>query len=196
VIKYRSLYYRDMVDLLRQWDPPEFIIKLIPVQCNSPEELQAYFAQCLADGHEGVCFRTFRSPMWKCTSADGRSTFAEQWLVKWKAFHEAEAEIVGVEEEMHNDNAPTVDARGLQVRSSHQGNMCGKNRLGALVCKLPGGTVFKIGTGFTAQQRVNLWLAQVSLVGQLVTFKSQQYGEHEAPRIPIFKAIRNPRDIS
>lgn len=191
----RELRYLDMIDCLERWEAPDFVIKVLPTRCDNPDELTEFFAKCIADGHEGVCLRTGNSPMWKCTSADGRSSLKEQWLVKWKLFHEQEAEIIGVEEEMRNNNPQSLDARGLQVRSSHQDNMVGKGRLGALICRIHG-VEFKIGTGFSAQQRENLWLAQAALPGQFATFKSQSFGAHEAPRIPVFKAIRDPRDIS
>ena len=196
VIRHRTLFYTDMVELLKEWDAPDFVVKVLPTKCNSPEELKQFMAKCVAEGHEGICFRTRSSPQWKWSSKDGRSTFSEQWLVKWKLFNEAEAEVIGFEEEMHNSNEATRDLRGLQVRSSYQSGMIGKNRLGALVCRTPGGVKFNIGIGFTEAQRENMWLAQAALLGQLVTYKSQTHGMHEAPRIPVFKAIRDPRDIS
>ena len=196
VIKYRQLPYIDMVQCLHEWDAPDWVVKVLPTKCDTLEELQAYMAKCVADGHEGCCFRVRCAPNWKNSSADGRSTLREQWLVKWKLFHEAEATVIGFEEEMQNNNEATLDLRGLQVRSSHQQNLVGKRRLGALVCRTVEGVEFKMGSGFTTHQRQDLWDIRETLPGKLATYKSQQYGEKEAPRIPIFKAIRDPIDIS
>jgi len=192
---HRTMPYIDRVGLLKAAVLPEFCVKVIPVRCDTIEDLQAYFAKCLADGYEGVCFRTAVSPAYKISSKDGRSTFREQWLIKWKLFHTSEAKIIAVEEEMQNNNAPVIGLKGLQERSSHQGNLVGKNRLGALIVEM-NGVQFKIGSGFTASQRENLWTAQASLIGSTVAFRHQPYGEKEAPRIPIFVGIRSKIDIS
>jgi DNA ligase-1 len=191
--------YQNRTDMLACAELPSWCVKVLPTICNSPEELQDFMAQCIADGHEGCCFRTMNSPAWKRSSKDGRSTLREQWLVKWKLFHTSEAVIIGFEEEMHNANAPVIGLKGLQERSSHRANMVGKGRLGALIVSVPGDgevTTFKIGTGFTAQQRQDLWDRRTTLIDQVVTFKSQSHGVHERPRIPIFVGIRSRVDIS
>lgn len=188
--------YCDRVRDLEQMKVPDFVVKVLPVLCHDAEELREYFAKCLQDGHEGICFRTSMY----CPYKHGRSTLREQWLIKWKKFHTAEATIVGFEEEMRNDNVPTIGLLGQQERSSHQANMVGKNRLGALIVEMPNlqtqvKVKFKIGTGFSATQRENLWTAQAALLGRQVTFAYQPHGTHEAPRTPVFIAIRDGRDL-
>lgn len=196
-IRQEGRNYCDRARDLEAMVLPDFCVKVLPVRCNNSEELQSYYAKCLQEGHEGICFRTSLF----CPYKHGRSTLREQWLIKWKKFHTAEAMIVGFEEEMHNANEAKVGLLGQLERSSHQENMVGKNRLGALiVVRYIGGcnpdTVrFKIGTGFNADQRVRMWANQAALLGQLVTFAYQPHGTHEAPRTPVFIAIRNPIDL-
>ena len=182
--------YGERVEMLKGAELPEFCKKLIPKRCDNAEELREFMAWCVGQGHEGICFRTFDSPY-----KHGRSTLRQQWLIKWKLFSTSEAVIIGFEEEMHNENIATLDALGHQVRSSHQENMVGKGRLGALVVRM-GDVEFKIGTGFTAEQRSTLWESRDSLIGQLVTFKHKSHGQKDAPRLPVFIGIRHAADLS
>lgn len=193
--------YADRVKMLEQEDLPSFCVKVLPTQCNSAEELHAFMGKCIANGHEGCCFRQKLYSPYKY----GRSTLRQGWLVKWKLFATSEATIVGFEEEMHNANEATTGLLGQTQRSSHQVNMVGKGRLGALVCDLRKSFSdvlnaprddFKIGTGFTAQQRQELWADRDNLIGKFVTFKHQPHGAKEAPRIPVFIGIRSKLDIS
>jgi DNA ligase-1 len=120
----------------------------------------------------------------------GRSTLREGWLLKLKRFIDEEAEVVGFEEEMQNNNEKTRDAFGLSERSSHQDNKTGKERLGSFVVKNPRGE-FKVGTGFTASQRQSFWERRDSLIGKVVTVKFFPIGIKDLPRHPVFKGFRN-----
>jgi len=187
------LQYTERVKMLEQLELPSFCVKVLPTRCDSPEELQAFMAKCIADGHEGICFRDMLHSPYKY----GRSTFRQGWLIKWKLFATSEAVVVAFEEEMQNNNVPVIGLLGQQERSSHQENMVGKNRLGAFVVELmiDREIKFKIGTGFTDQMREEFWLNRDAMVGKIVTFKHQAYGEKEAPRIPVFAGIRSPIDM-
>lgn len=121
----------------------------------------------------------------------GRSTLNEQWLVKFKQFDDAEAEILGVEEMMHNDNPAEKDALGLTKRSSHKENLSPSSFLGALkVRDIQSGIEFSIGTGFTQEQRYFLWKERDALVGRIVSYRYQGGGGYEAPRFPSFRGFR------
>jgi DNA ligase-1 len=184
-----TVRYHERLAALNKIVLPDWVVIVPQVRCRNIEDLQSFMAKSLANGHEGICFRKFDSPY-----KYGRSTLKQQWLIKWKLFHTSEATIIGIEEEMHNNNPPTIGLLGHQERSSHQENLSGKDRLGALVVKMRD-IEFKIGTGFTAQQRLNLWQMQGALIGKLVTFKHQLHGAKEAPRIPVFVGIRDIRDL-
>jgi DNA ligase 1 len=124
----------------------------------------------------------------------GRSTAKEGTLLKLKRFTDDEAVIVGFEEELFNGNAAVVDELGHTKRSSHQENMVGKGRLGAMVCKTRDGVEFRIGTGFVASQRQELWDTRSSLVGKLVKYKHFPIGAKTAPRFPVFLGFRSEID--
>jgi DNA ligase 1 len=167
-------------------------LKLVmPKNIQNHLELAAFEAKCLAEGYEGAITRSPNSP-YKC----GRSTLAEEYLLKIKRFEDSEATIVGYEEMMHNDNPATKDAFGRTERSSHQENLRGAGVLGKLVCRSPKWTKdFEIGTGFDAMTRTKLWIGRAALPGKLVKFKHQPSGAGERPRFPVFLGFRDEWDM-
>jgi DNA ligase-1 len=181
--------YRERLNDLEFMDLPDFVVKVPSVRCNNVQELCAYESQCVANGYEGICFRTPSSPY-----KHGRSTFSEQWLVKMKRFVTEEAVIIGLEEEMANNNPASLSETGYAERSSHKANMAGKGRMGALVVKNDQGT-FKIGTGFDAAQRAMIWANQADYIGKIAQFKHQPHGSKDLPRIPVFVGFRDGRDL-
>ncbi len=66
-----------------------------------------------------------------------------------------------------------------------KGNGKYKDMMGSLVCKLQNNIVFKIGSGFTKQQRI-----YPPNIGDIVTFKYQEFTKYGIPRFPVFLRIR------
>lgn len=167
-------------------------VNLVPHRLiHSHDELNRYERECLALGYEGIMLRDPEGGY-----KFGRSTEREGGLVKVKRFSDAEAEVIGFEEEMHNGNEATTDALGRTERSTQASGLIGKGRLGALrVQGIPHPFKFNIGTGFTAAQRADLWDRREELLGALVTYKYFDHGIKEAPRHPVFKAFRAKEDV-
>ena len=84
-------------------------------------------------------------------------------LLKVKTFRDAEAVVIG-----HQPGA-----------GKHKG------RLGALLVKLPDGTEFAVGTGFSDKER-----AAPPGVGATVTFRYQELSEGGVPRFPSYVGVR------
>ena len=84
-------------------------------------------------------------------------------LLKVKTFRDAEAVVIG-----HQAGA-----------GRHQG------RLGALLVRLPDGTDFAIGTGFSDREREN-----PPTVGATVTFRYQELSDAGVPRFPSWVGVR------
>ncbi len=84
-------------------------------------------------------------------------------LLKVKTFHDAEAVVVG-----HQAGA-----------GRHKG------RLGALLVRLPDGTDFAIGTGFSDREREN-----PPAIGATVTFRYQELSDAGVPRFPSWVGVR------
>lgn len=95
----------------------------------------------------------------KSKYAIGRSTS----LLKVKTFHDAEARVI--------DHAPGT--------GKHKG------RLGALVCQLPDGTRFNVGTGFSDKERES-----PPAIGSVVTFRYQELTDDGVPRFPSYVGER------
>jgi len=178
--------YQERVARLRELKLPKFCDVLVPVVCEDMAALEKFEQECVERGHEGVCFRVPESP-YKC----GRSTGNEQYLVKMKRFITAEAVIESFAPRRHNANDPTMNKLGYQSRSTHKENMVQLEELGALICV--GG--FRIGTGFTAQERVDFWQRRDDIRGHVVQYKYQPHGQKDLPRIPVFVGFRARRDM-
>lgn len=155
-----------------------------------PDELLEWEESTLEQGYEGLILRDPNAP-YKC----GRSTVNEGYLLKLKRFEDAEATVVGFEERMHNGNEATTNELGRTKRSSHAAGKTGRGDLGALTVVM-GDCTFNIGTGFTDDERLTIWLNQKHYLSQLVKFKHFTVGAKDAPRHPVFCGFRNPLDLS
>lgn len=156
------------------------------IACTDMEEFdynESYFVEA---GYEGMMFRKPLS-----SYKFGRSTMKEQYLVKVKRFEDREAKVVGFEEFYHNANEGSINALGYKEHSSHHANMVPKNTLGALeVFDDKFKKTFKVGTGFSANQRQDIWNNQAKFIGQVINYKYQNYGVVDVPRIPVFRGFR------
>jgi len=88
-------------------------------------------------------------------------------LLKVKYFHDEEAKVVG-----------QLPGTG---RLQHM--------MGKLVCRLPNGTQFKVGTGFSDAER-----KKPPKTGSVITFKYQELSDHGNPRFPVF--LRERTDLT
>lgn len=143
------------------------------------------------EGYEGVMLRSLEGRY-----KEGRSTFNEGYLLKVKRFTDSEAEVIGSVEEEHNTNEAQTNELGRTKRSSAKAGMVGKDTLGALIVRdLETRVEFNIGTGFNAQQRVELWAERDTLIGRIVKYKSLKVGEVEKPRHPVWLGWRSKEDM-
>jgi len=145
-------------------------------------------------GYEGLILRRQDAPY-----KFGRSTLNQGYLVKIKRTLDAEAEIVGFEELMHNSNEAKVDARGLTTRTSHQANLVGMDTLGALIVRnLKDGVEFKIGVfkDFDKSELQRIWNSRNhGQLGRIVKYRYLPYGIKDKPRHPRMVGFRDPSDM-
>jgi len=184
--------YGLLLDRMSEW--PEWI-QLVPnALLSDMSMLEEYETNRLEEGHEGIILRR-RDALYK----QGRGTPIKGQLIKMKRFSDMEGVVVAVHEELHNSNPATVGLLGQTERSGHKDNLIGKDRLGALELKIddqkwPSGVV-RVGTGFDAQQRQELWRNRHTLIGSTVKFKYFEVGVKDAPRFPVFLGFRDTDDI-
>lgn len=190
----RASYAKSTIATLNEkWGP---YIKWLPqTVIRSAEELYAYEEARIQEGYEGVILR----------APDGRykqnrSTVKEGLMLKVKRFEDSEAEILGAFELLHNRNEATIDERGYTKRSTHNANKEASGLLGGFnVRDVYSGVEFDIGTGFTLEQRKNLWQSWLKypqhLKGKIVKYKHFPIGVVDKPRHPIFLGFRDKRDM-
>jgi DNA ligase-1 len=161
-------------------------VSLVPADLvRDMAALLAMEEKYLNEGYEGLILRAAERPY-----KQGRSTVKEQGMLKLKRFVDSEAEIIGVEEEMHNGNAAKTSAIGTTERSSHKAGLVGTGRMGALqVRDLKSGVHFKVGTGFDAADRAAEWP-----LGKVIKYKSFLLGVKDRPRFPVYLGGREDWD--
>ena len=145
------------------------VVPLLPDIIRNISQLRKYERIALSKGFEGIIVRK-PNGRYKC----GRSTLLEGLLIKIKRCADTEATVTGSEEIVRKDGTGGA--------------------LGALVAVTKEGIGFKIGSGFTEQQRICLWKNRERLVGQSVKFKYSNYNNKTAPRFPVFIGLRHPDD--
>lgn len=170
--------------------PGNDVIKVRHVHVGTPSLLDSVDAENMAEGYEGTMLRSTNGPY-----KHGRSTVNEGYLLKVKQFEDAEAEVIGFEELMHNGNVAEKDAFGRTKRSSHQANKSGLNRLGALILRRPDGVEFNCGTGFDDAERVIIWNRRPLLLGKFAKYRYFPSGGKDKPRFPVFLGLRDARDM-
>lgn len=171
-------------------------VKMHPARvCETADELLEFETAVLAEGYEGVIARSPNAPY-----KQGRSTLREAGMVKVKRFEDAEAEVIGFEERMHNENEAKKDALGHTKRSSHQENLVPMDTLGAFIVRGVNGQfagkTFNVGSGMNDAERALFWSQRPALMGKLVKYKHFNIGVKDLPRHPIFLGFRDEDDMS
>ena len=169
------------VEELKRWSLVVRLEVLEQELLHDEKDLLAYEADCVAEGYEGVILRSPNAPY-----KYGRSTVNEGYLLKVKRLEDSEAEIIGIEEEMHNGNTAETNELGRTKRSSAKAGKTGKGTMGALIMRdVVSGVEFNIGTGFTAAQRAAEWK-----IGTVHKYKFFPVGVKDKPRHPVYLGPR------
>lgn len=130
--------------------------------CHSLDDIMRTYDKILALGYEGIIVRHLHNAYER-----KRSIF----VMKFKPKKEDDYEIVGVVEELSIDKTP-------------------KDQLGALVCSSGDGNVFSVGTGFSEEERKNLWDIKEALIGMNAKIQYQHLTSgRNVPRFPVFVKI-------
>lgn len=162
--------------------------RIVPLEytyVHSPTELRGYEDRMILQGFEGIMLRNPKG-LYKY----GRSTFREQGLLKLKRFTDDEAEIIGFEEKLHNENEAKINELGFTERASKKEFLVPAGTLGALIVHHSFFGEFRIGSGFDDATRSHIWNNQELYKGSNVTFKYQKAGVLDKPRFPIYKGLR------
>jgi DNA ligase-1 len=168
------------------------VVVLEQANLNNIEELDKYESDCLEMGYEGLVLRKIDGHY-----KFGRSSTKEGLLLKLKRFTDAEAVVVGFQEEEENLNEAQKNEFGRTKRSSHKGNKKGKGTLGALwAIETDTGRRFKIGSGFKDDVAQEIWDNQSKYLGKWAKYSYFKIGVKDLPRHSRFLGWRDPRDMS
>jgi len=168
------------------------IKKVVQVPIKSLKELEEREQDAVDMQFEGLILKSPRAPY-----KQNRSTLTEGWMLKLKRFHDSEAEIIGFEELMRNQNEAKRDERGYAKRSSEQAGKVPGGTLGALVVRdvHRRDFVFNVGSGFDLYLRNRIGSNREAHLGKVVRYRYLPVGTKDLPRHPTFQGFRDPIDI-
>ena len=179
----------ELQNILLQDTTVSNVVYTMTHKCDTVEDIHFYLEHEKNLGGEGlIC----RNPNGKYKY--GRFTPKEQLSVKLKFFETEEFEVIGFEERMHNNNEATTNELGYTERSSCKENLIPMNTLGSLVLKY-GDSEFRCGTGFSDEQRQEIWDNKESYLGKLASIRYMSVGLKEKPRCPSFVWWRDEDDL-
>jgi len=188
---YSGKPYEDRMTELAHFGKLPHVKYILPTEIGCEKDLLKFEKKCLEEGFEGVMIRSPDGPY-----KFGRSTEREGYLLKLKRFQQDEAKILELIEQLENTNTAEKDAFGRTDRSSCKAGMVPKNTLGAIkVQDIKSGVIFNIGSGFDDATREEFWKHKEKYLGKIITYKHQPTGSKDAPRFPVFKGIRDERDM-
>ena len=154
-------------------------------------ELSAYEEKIVSLGGEGVMINDGNAPYFF-----GRKTTKNSPpLQKLKRFQDTEAVVVGYEPLLQNNNQPVVNTLGYAERSMSKDGMIEKDALGSIVVEAFN-TTFHVGSGWTIQEREELWKDRESLIGKIAKVKYFKLNQYGTPSFPTFLCWRDKLDIS
>jgi DNA ligase-1 len=114
---------------------------------------------------------------------------------KLKRWEDSEGIVTDFDELHKNTNKPLLDERGYTKRSSHQDQMLPMATLGALVLKdRSKDWIVRVGSGFTAQERLEIWANKEKYLGKIHKYKFLPHGTHDVARHPVSLGWRHPDD--
>lgn len=161
-------------------------------EITSTAQMLSMYRRNLDKGLEGLMLRKADAQY-----RFGRSTVKSGELYKLKEFATSEAIVIGWEPLYRNLNEKTTNALGLSERSSHKDNKVADELVGALCARdLVSGVEFKVGSGFTLEDREQMYRERESLAGKIFTYKSAQAGIIDLPRHPVWLGFRSAEDMS
>jgi len=131
--------------------------------CGSLEDILKAYDSIIEHGYEGIIVRHCDAP-YECRRSP--------WVMKFKPKQEDNYEIIGAIEEISKDGNP-------------------KDSLGSLVLRSGDGNTFNCGTGFSAEQRRELWDIRGILPGNVARIKYQHITTgNKVPRFPVFVEVK------
>lgn len=149
-------------------------------ECSQLSTILRQFDNVVGYGGEGICLRA-PNAYYK----QGRSTLREAALLRFKPVKQGRATIFAMTPLERHVGVQDRNAFGLAKRDSKKSNMQEQDELGALLGRTEFGNV-KVGSGFTASQRIEYFNKFVKLVGREFIYEYRDLTHKGVPRNPTF----------
>lgn len=179
-------YWARYHEMIARWadnpDRPFRIITQTPMY--SAEKVIERFNKIVKAGGEGICLR---SPNTKYK--EGRSTVNDACLLRFKKLMRDVATIWGFTPRERHVGEQERNAFGLAKRGTKKADLEEVEEIGALLGIHETLGRFKVGSGFTSDQRRKYFLKGTSLVGRQFLFEYRDTTHKGVPRNPIFKEL-------
>ncbi len=140
----RMIMVKSIGGIIRRKEIPSINI-VFPEEVSSYKEIDSFLDEAIEEGYEGFVLRKLD------TLYIRQRTPA---MMKFKPTEKDVYPIIGSVEEVSITGEP-------------------KNALGAIICQSDDGTPFNVGTGFSRQQRNDLWQQRSTLLGKFLVVKYQ-----------------------
>lgn len=165
---------------------------LVPhTDIESYEDLVEFEDLQLELGFEGIMMR---NPIGRYKT-NARCTINEGIIFKLKRFTDAEAIVVGFEEQMDNHNIKEVDERGYSKRSKAKEGLLPANTLGKFIVYFEGQEL-AVGAGnIDHKQRKFIWDNKDKFIGSTLKFRYFTHGVKDKPRHPRALGFRSEMDM-
>lgn len=177
---------RRLASMLGSIKYPSIISAVPQLMCHTPEELTQHEQDFVEAGFEGLMTRSIMG-FYKF----GRSTVREGYLLKLKRFADAEYEVTGFEERMHNANELQTDERGYAKRSSHQENLVGTGFVGSILGRSLTGPYAGRDIKVSPTGPHTTLAAVQHMLGTTRVYKYFPSGSKDLPRFPTDKGPRH-----
>ena len=137
-------------------------IKRVQTEYGAQDNLAKYLYKFLSQGYEGIIIRNLDAMYEKKKSSN---------LLKYKPTQAGTFKIIGFNEEVSIEGFP-------------------KQALGSLVCEAENGLKFRVGTGFTRNQRDSLWAGRRGLYKMRAKVKYQYLTDNGIPMHTVFIGLK------
>lgn len=171
---------------------PDFIVKVEQRLVHSMSELENYYAQVLAEGHEGLIIRNPDSKYFH-----GRCSLKSQDSLKMKPFQDDDAVVIDIFEAQHNTNEAFTNELGRTARSSDKDGLVGNGMAGGFLAKdLRTGAVIRVAAGkLNHAERKWVFENKPKVVGKVLTYRHMPVNVKDAPNFARFVCWREKFDI-
>lgn len=178
--------FKERWEILARLYRPSDYVKLVSTELidASVENLDRYSHE----GYEGTMIR----------NGNGTYAFGERSydLLKIKQFKDGEFTCIGLEplqtfEKIilpHREKGAKQYADGTWYKNGRSTEL---PTLGKMVLTTSDGQIFRVGSGFSEEERKKIWNSKDEVVGQLITVKYQELTRNGIPRFPTFVRIRD-----